>query len=82
LLTNVRQRFRNEFTKPPFKIEKELVAPPLSTRHGTVGTAFDYLFRFVIKRLNRSARDRSVWVAEEALPLLVGEQSFLTRGKA
>lgn len=68
---DVRERFRQEFRKPNFSVSRELVAPPLTTHYGTVGTAFDYLFRFVIQRLNPHttiAKER--WIAEEAVHLL------------
>jgi len=37
---------------PPLDRARELLAPPLSRDYGLVGTAFDYLLRFYIQRLN------------------------------
>ncbi len=46
--------------------KKDILAPPLTTRYGLVGTAFDYLLRFYIKYLNPKAIT-SRWVAESSL---------------
>ena len=72
---DVRDRFRQQFNKPPLATDKDLLAPPLSNRYTLVGTAFDYLLRFYVKRLNPDAIERQ-WVAEHCLtnplsPLLV-----------
>jgi hypothetical protein len=72
---DVRDHFRQQFNKPPLATDKDLLAPPLSNRYTLVGTAFDYLLRFYLKRLNPDAIERQ-WVAEYCLarpsPLLVG----------
>ena len=72
---DVRDRFRQQFNKPPLATDKDLLAPPLSNRYTLVGTAFDYLLRFYVKRLNPDAVEEQ-WVAEYCLthpssPLLV-----------
>jgi len=77
---DVRQRFKKEFSKPEFRIEKELVAAPLTTRYSTVGTAFDYLLRFVVQRLNRSSKESGLWIAESALSFL-GKPSLFNKGQ-
>ncbi len=51
---------------PRMAIKKELLAPPLSNRYSLVGTAFDYLMRFYLKRLNPDALT-APWVAEQVL---------------
>ena len=51
-------------------VVKEIIAPPLSKRHSTVGTAFDYLLRFLIERLNPQTIDKGYWVAETSVELL------------
>ena len=51
---------------PPLDATKELAAPPLTENYSLVGTAFDYLLRFYIERLNPKAVTRK-WVAEEAV---------------
>ncbi len=67
---DVRERLRQEFEKPDFRVKKELVAPPLTKRYSTVGTAFDYLLRFFIQRQNPNTVDREAWVAENAVDLI------------
>jgi hypothetical protein len=69
---DVRQKFRSEFQKPKLIASKALLAPPLSKRYSLVGTAFDYLFRFYLERLNPDAT-QSRWIAEAGLARL-GEQ--------
>jgi hypothetical protein len=63
---DVRARFSEEFTKPKFALKKELLAPPVTKHYMLVGTAFDYLMRFYIKRLNPEAITQK-WVAEESV---------------
>ena len=60
---DVRERFRQEFQKPRFSAKKDLLAPPLTKRYSLIGTAFDYLLRFYLKRLNPDAVTKR-WVAE------------------
>lgn len=60
---DVREKFKQEFPKPKFTEKKELLAPPLTKHWSMVGTAFDYLLRFYLKRLNPKAVERP-WVAE------------------
>jgi len=60
---DVRTRFRQEFKKPKFAVKRDLLAPPLTKRYSLVGTAFDYLMRFYLKRLNPNAV-MAGWVAE------------------
>lgn len=63
---DVRQRFRQELIIPSMAVKREILAPPLSSRYSLVGTAFDYLMRFFLKRLNQDAVTTG-WVAELAL---------------
>lgn len=60
---DVRERFRAEFTVPPLGTVKELEAPPLTKNHSGVGTAFDYLLRFYVARLNPKSKTGE-WIAE------------------
>lgn len=48
----------------------ECVAPPISERPAHVGTAFDYLLRFLLCSLNPEAVKDRRWVAEAAVQLL------------
>lgn len=63
---DVKDKFRQEFKKPKFLIEKELLAPPLSKRYQLIGTAFDYLLRFNVKYHNPDAVTSS-WIAKNAI---------------
>jgi len=60
---DVQERFRQEFRKPKFTAKKDLLAPPLTKHYSLVGTAFDYLLRFYVERLNPNAVTKR-WVAE------------------
>lgn len=63
--SDIRQKFNKEFPiieNPCFKCE--LLAAPQTTRYAMIGTAFDYLLRFYIKRINPHAKEKS-WIAEE-----------------
>lgn len=66
---DVRDHFRQYFRKPSLTADIDLLAPPLSNRYSTVGTAFDYLLRFYIKRINPEALETK-WVAEWCLTSL------------
>ena len=68
---DVKERFRSEFAMPKTALRQPLLAPPLSNRYALVGTAFDYLMRFYLKRLNPNAQ-ASPWVAQQVFsPLLL-----------
>jgi hypothetical protein len=66
---DVKEYLRLNVTKPWFQIKAEIKAPPLSASSGSTGTAFDYLLRFYIEKLNPFAV-KSRWVAEESLAIL------------
>lgn len=72
--TEVRRRFREEFEKPRMEAAPDLVVPPTTNRPSHVGTAFDYLLRFYVRRLNPEVAQGHQWVAESALQLLSGRQ--------
>ena len=62
----VRERFKAEFLMPPLTAKGELLAKPVTDQHSLVGTAFDYLLRFHLQRLNPKAKTRA-WNAEDIL---------------
>jgi len=66
---DAKDAFKQNFKKPRFKLQAKLLAPPLTNHYGLVGTAFDYLLRFYIKRLNPNAIEQR-WVSEASLCLL------------
>lgn len=68
-LPDVRKRFREEIEVPRILDQRDIVAPARSNRYSLVGTAFDYLFRFHLQRLNKHAVAHP-WVAEEGLARL------------
>lgn len=62
---DVKQGFSEEFTPPPFPLQGDLLAPPRTKHYTLIGTAFDYLMRFRLKRLNPKAETQT-WIAEYA----------------
>jgi len=60
----VRARLRKMIRKPDFGGGQKLLAAPLTKHYALVGMAFDYLFRFYLKRLNPRAIERDQWIAE------------------
>jgi len=62
----VRREFAERFPIPKFLPKKELAAEPKPTNYSLVGTAFDYLFRFLLQRLNVGAVTTE-WMAEKVI---------------
>ena len=79
--SDVREQFKQEFRKPPLQVKKELLAPPLTTKYSTVGTAFDYILRFYVKYLNPDTVDTGYWIAEIALTLLQNYPALYAKGE-
>lgn len=67
---DVKSAFERAFKKPQFDLQAELLAPPLTNNYALVGTAFDYLLRFYIKRLNPDVIEHR-WISESALGYLL-----------
>lgn len=65
----VRQGFRSAIAKPTFRCGRDILAPPQTNRYGLVGTAFDYLLRFHLERLNPGTKKHK-WVARLGVELL------------
>ena len=61
---DVREAFSKQFRKPDFREQKPLAAPPLTNEWSPVGTAFDYLLRFIVEQLNPGLAKSWPWVAE------------------
>jgi hypothetical protein len=78
-LRDVKDRFRSDCRIPCLPGERELLAPPRSRRYSLVGTAFDYLLRWEIKRRNPDAIDTG-WVAE-GVPFMLAPILFLRSGR-
>jgi len=77
---NVREGFRARLLRPQIHFEHPLRAPPLTTNYRIVGTAFDYLLRFHLQRINPLAQTRS-WVAENGVSLIGVSQDGLDDDK-
>lgn len=65
---DIREGLRARVARPALKLG-EIKAPPRTTNYGIVATAFDYLLRFRLQRLNKAAQ-ASAWVAERAVELI------------
>ena len=72
---DVIKNFRQHFEPPKIRLTKTLLAPPLTNHYSLVGTAFDYLLRFYIERLNKNAICGH-WVAEQSLRILEEEEEW------
>ena len=85
-IPEVRRKFAETFPKPPFQLDSNIIAKPLTKNYSLVGTAFDYLMRFYIGYLNRDGCTlipKSIageWVAELAVMLLSDIAFFEKRG--
>lgn len=66
---DVRARFRQEFPKPSFIANRNLLAPPLTSNNRLVGTAFQYLIEFYVQYLNPQTKVRD-WVNEDEEEIL------------
>jgi hypothetical protein len=67
---DVRARFLAHFKKPDFRLKSPILAPPLTESYGLLGTAFDYLLRFYVQKLNPGTKS-SEWVAHSGLRILL-----------
>jgi len=50
-----------------FRLKSPILAPPLTDCYGLLGTAFDYLLRFYVEKLNPGAK--LDWVGDQGLAL-------------
>jgi len=62
-MSHVKAEFTKTFSFKAPKLSGELLAPPQTTHYSLIGTAFDYLLRFHIERLNPDT-SKGHWVAE------------------
>jgi len=63
------EKFLSTISRPSFKFDKPMLAPPLTSNYQLVGIAFDYLLRFYLERINVGSKT-SVWAAEMGVMLL------------
>jgi hypothetical protein len=69
---DIREGLRARLTRPALKLG-EIKAPPLTANYGIVATAFDYLLRFRLQGLNKSAQ-ASLWAAEQGVEMIGAEE--------
>src|SRR2546428_8966358 len=67
-IPKVKTEFLNTFEFESPNLSAEIKAPPQTQNYPLVGTAFDYLLRFHIERLNPNSITRD-WVAEDGVEL-------------
>ena len=65
---DIREGLRARVVRPPIQFGT-IQALPLTEHYGVVGTAFDYLLRFYLQRINTAA-EASEWVAEAGVELI------------
>ena len=78
---DVKDKFASEFFYLKFSFRKSPLAPPLTNHYSLIGTAFDYLLRFYVKRLNPHAVEKQ-WVAESAFKLFISPMDEIVYSKA
>ena len=70
----IRNGLRARVVKPPIRFDA-IKAAPLTTNYQIVGTAFDYLLRFFLERVN-SVAQTTRWVAESGVEV-IGESAYV-----
>jgi len=80
-IPNIRAEFRNTFPFKAPKLSGELLAPPQTKSYSLIGTAFDYLLRFHIERLNPDTLKTS-WVAELGVIMIQNQPKVYKKLKA
>ena len=63
----LRDEIKAAFSRPKLEKNKPLLVEPLTKNNSLVGTAFDYIFRFYLERLNSINNYSRQWIAEEAI---------------
>lgn len=62
----LRDKIRSAFSRPK-RENKPLLAEPLTKNYGLVGTAFDYIFRFFLEKINNPSNPSQAWIAERGI---------------
>ncbi len=72
---NLKDWFRFHFPNPKLNVKKDILVKPypsLGNYSGEIGTAFDYLFRFNLERINKiKLQENKCWVAESGYEELI-----------
>ena len=74
-IPEVRDKFSETFHYPYLEGTPELLCPPLTKHYSMIGTAFDYLLRFVVESQNDQAKTKE-WVAETAVKMTKDTRDF------
>lgn len=69
-IKEIKEFLDENFIFPKVKVQAELLAPPLTKNYALVGTAFDYLVRFYVQRVNKSTCLEGKWICEESIEYL------------
>jgi len=78
--SKLKEEFEKTFVMPKFISTEELeCTSPLSENYSLMGTAFDYLLRFYITRINK-IRDQE-WISEKTLAMLKYQTNSRTKVK-
>ena len=77
----VKNKLRECFPKPRYSHKGTMIAPPQSENYSGVGTAFDYVLRFYIKRNNPNVNDDE-WVANYSLELIEEKTQLHSKAKS
>ena len=65
-LSEIRTEFIKQFPMPVINMTGEIRAPPITKHYSMIGTAFDYLMRFYLEKLNPNSI-KGTWIAELAV---------------
>ena len=76
----LRDKIKKAFSRPKLEKNKPLLVEPHTRRYGLVGTAFDYMFRFYLERLNNIQNESKPWIAEQAIALLPSGEEVYKKG--
>ena len=58
--------FKDRFPQPECDLSNDILASPQTKNYMIIGTAFDYVLRFHIERMNPNVKS-TVWIAEQSL---------------
>lgn len=67
-IPHVRAKFTETFPFQALKLSGDFLAPPQTKNYSLIGTAFDYLLRFHLERLNPNTLTKP-WIAESGIEL-------------
>lgn len=66
----LKDKIRTTFSRPKLDRNRALLVEPRTKHYSLVGTAFDYIFRFYLERLNNIQNRSNAWIAAQAIELL------------